>query len=269
MPDRYLGALAYSSYILPPVHAKLHPHVIVGLVPGPAIYLNDSDREEMRDSWQKWSEASSRLFLRPNFLMALHTFPAVYAHKLGEDMRFFADRKLEFADFDCCYHDWSTNGLNYYVLAKLIWDPYGDVDKIIDDFCRAGFGPSARDIRGYYRQLESIATRMAAERKEISPAMIARYYNDGVLRELNAMLDRADRNAKGDRQIAARIDFLRKGLEYVPISRDYLLASNQTAKGNENGAAKLDSAKKNRDDWFRKQGFSWVLSIPWALAYNY
>ena len=31
-------------------------------------------------------------------------------------------------------------GLNYYVLAKLIWDPECDINSLIDDYCRSGFG---------------------------------------------------------------------------------------------------------------------------------
>jgi hypothetical protein len=268
MPDRYLGALAYSSYILPPVHATLDPHVIIGLVPNDTIYLHDCAREEMRDNWLKWSESSSRLFLRPNLLLALKTFPAIYVHKLGEDMRFFADHKIVFVDFDCCLHNWSTNGLNYYVLAKLLWDPRRDVEGIIDEYCRAGFGTASADIRKYFDTLERITTTMASENKDITPDIIANYYSDDVLDGLNGILKKADKDAKGDARILERIAFLRKGLEYAPISREYLLASEQSGSGAD-GATRLAAAKEKRAQWFRGLGFSWEISVPWALAFNY
>ena len=44
-------------------------------------------------------------------------------------------------DFDACLHNWATHGLNYYVLAKLLWNPDADVDALIDEYCRSGFGP--------------------------------------------------------------------------------------------------------------------------------
>ncbi len=269
MPDRYLGALAYSSYTLPPVHSKLHPNVIIGLVPGGGIYLHDGAREKMLDNWLKWSEAASRLFLRPNLLMALKNFPSIYVHRLGEDMRFFADHKLTFTDFDCCFHHWSTNSLNYYVLAKLLWDPYRNVNEIIDDYCRAGFGPASNAVRSYFEKLENITTDIAGERKGITPELIAKYYNDDVLSGLHALLVEADRLADSDELIKKRIDFLRAGLEYVPISRNYIIAKSKSEKGNKDTEKELADAAEKRDAWFRKQGFSWVLSIPWTLAYDH
>ena len=37
--DRYLCGYAYHEYSLSPVHAKLHPNVVIGLVLDPDIYL--------------------------------------------------------------------------------------------------------------------------------------------------------------------------------------------------------------------------------------
>jgi alpha-glucuronidase len=48
--------------------------------------------------------------------------------------------------------NWGTQGLNYYVLAKMLWDPHRDVDQIIDDYCRAAYGPGAKAMKEYYRR---------------------------------------------------------------------------------------------------------------------
>lgn len=61
--------------------------------------------------------------------------------------------------------NWGTQGLNYYVLAKLLWDPHRDVDPIIDDYCRAAYGPGAEAMKEYYRRAEDLANRIAATGK--------------------------------------------------------------------------------------------------------
>lgn len=52
--------------------------------------------------------------------------PTVYVHRLAEDLRFCAAHKMMMTDFDCCYQHWATDGLNYYVLAKLLWEAERD-----------------------------------------------------------------------------------------------------------------------------------------------
>ncbi|MFQ5811307.1 MAG: DUF4838 domain-containing protein, partial [Armatimonadota bacterium] len=83
---------------------------------------------------------ADRLFLRPNLLHSGKGFPVLFPHKLAKDLRYCAKTGMIVTDFDSCCHHWATNGLNYYVLAKLLWDPEAKVDKLIADYCRAGSG---------------------------------------------------------------------------------------------------------------------------------
>ena len=49
-------------------------------------------------------------------------------------------------DFDSCCHNWATQGLNYYVCAKLHWNPDLDVDALIDEVIAATGAESIRDM---------------------------------------------------------------------------------------------------------------------------
>lgn len=53
----------------------------------------------------------------------------------------------------------------YNEVAKLLWDPHRDVDPIIDDYCRAAYGPGAEAMKEYYRRAEDLANRIAATGK--------------------------------------------------------------------------------------------------------
>ena len=159
------------------------------------------------------------------------------------------------------------------MLAKLLWDPYRDVDDIIDEYCRAGFGPSAQTIRTYFDKLEQITNEIAAGRDFIrwrtNPEVLAEHYTDDIVNELNALLDRADRLAGGDDSVRNRIGFLRTGLEYVPISRDYILARTAARNGNSEARKKYVDARAKRIAWFQELGYSWALSVPLLMYHDF
>lgn len=271
LPDRYLGAYAYSAYTLPPVEAKLHPNVVIGFVE--FSYLNEAIRAESRDSWLKWSQAAGHLFLRPNALTAGMGFPTVYAHRLGEDLRFCADHGMLVTDFDCCYHHWATNGINYYVLARLLWDPEADVDAIVKDYCQSGFGPAAEPVEAYFRKLETMTAELARgnayQGRKQSPDVLAACYTDEFLDACGSLLDEADRRAGGDEVIRQRIAFLRKAIEYARIRRDWTPLRLAAWKGDVEAAKRLKVIEAKRDDWYQELGISWALNAAYLRFYGY
>ena len=273
LSDRYLGAYAYESYYPPPVRAKLHPNVIIGIAPLPKVYQHDDLREDLLETWRGWSQTAEQLFLRPNSLRALYNFPTVYVHRLAEDMRFFADSGMLFTDFDCLENFWSTNGLNYYVVAKLLWDPYDDVDEIISEYCEAGFGPAADVIRRYFERIELLTTQIAARRAfeiwKVDSGVLAEFYTDELIGELQGMLDTAVDAAGGDETIERRIAFLRTGLNYVPLSRDYILAREAAEGGDEAAQQRLAAVAKRRDQRLQDLGRSWALNPPFLVKLGY
>ncbi|MFC1718399.1 DUF4838 domain-containing protein, partial [Candidatus Poribacteria bacterium] len=269
-PDRYLGAYAYSFYKSPPVHAKLHPNLVIGFVG--FSYLNEEARQEARESWLKWSQAARQLFLRPNLLTAGMGFPTVYVHRLAEDLRFCAENGMLFTDFDCCYQHWATNGLNYYVLARLLWDPSAGVDAIVADYCRAGFGPAADAVRNYFSYLEDMTTSLALSnvyksRKE-NQVELAQHYTDEHLARCQALLDEAVQKAGNDEMVKQRIAFLRKALDYARVRRDWTLARS-ARKIDREAAQRFREMEAERDGWYQELGISWAINAPYMKFYGY
>jgi hypothetical protein len=267
LPDRNLGTLAYSVYEPPPVHAKLRDNVLIGIVPAMDVYVNDQSREQMREGWLKWAEAAEHLFYCPNVLMALHGLPTVYAHRLGEDLRLFADNKMMWGTYDCQYQHWATNGLNYYVIAKLVWDPHRSVDEIVDEYCTAGFGPASSTIRRYFDELERLTNAFAAERQRPSTKNVAKHYSDANLARLRALLDQAERESGGG-IVRQRIAFLRQGLDYTPVSRDYQVATDNGRRGDKWQYRIYTEEFTRRLTYFQKLGPSWVIHAPWLIYWD-
>lgn len=210
-PDAWLGVYAYSVYKAPPLKERLHPNLAVGFVG--VTYAEESARQEARADWEAWSRMASKIYWRPNLLLFGRRTgtPAVYVHKLAEDLRFFAQRAMVGTDFDSCTHNWATEGLNFYVLSRLLWNPEADLDAMIDDYCRAGFGQSWREVRRYFARIEEITSQIAAGSLSLTAP-----YTPPVVAELTALLDAAEKGADND-TIRRRISFLRRGLEFTAL----------------------------------------------------
>jgi hypothetical protein len=116
-------------------------------------------------------------------------------------------------------HHWATQGLNYYVLAKLHWDPDVDVDVIIDDYCRSGFGLAVEPVKRYLTKIEQLTDNAASAKTQpgASRPDVTEPYTQQTIAELRALLDEADNAARSDESARKRIAFLRIGLDFTEL----------------------------------------------------
>ena len=89
---------------------------------------------------------------------------------------------------------WGTQGLNFYVYSKLMWNPLADVDAIVDDYCRAAFGPVAKTMRQYYDLLE--ATMDQTSLYPGSSSQQARIFTPEVVARADALMAEAEQHVK-------------------------------------------------------------------------
>ena len=232
-PDAWLTADAYSAYTDPPVKHKLHSNIAIRFVD--ISYLDDSRRQTGRARWDAWAKKVSKIYFRPNLLLAARRqgTPVVYVHKLAEDFRYLAHHSMIGTDMDACTHHWATQGLNFYVAARLHWNPDLDVNAEIDDYCRSGFGAGAEFVKRYFGRLEQLTNEIAASDPPLHPTAP---FTPEVIKELRSLLDEADRsiaNTKSNPKVTKRLVFLRRGLDYAEIhSAGYhLLAELKTNGG--------------------------------------
>jgi hypothetical protein len=211
-PDKLLVVDAYSVYAAPPVERKLHPNLVVRFAPL-AYHAEDYRQESLRE-WDGWSKAAKRIYFRPNLMLAGRRdgMPLLYVHKFGKDFRYLADHGMMGTDFDACCHHWATQGLNYYVVARLHWNPEHDVSAMVDDYCQAGFGPAAKSARRYFDGLEALMDEAAS--KKATPSTV---FHPKALDKLRKELEQGRRDAGSDQAIAKRIAFLELGLRWTEI----------------------------------------------------
>jgi len=209
-PDVWVTADAYSLYSSPPVKAKLHPNIAIRYV---GVTYTDEERRLLNlDDWHAWADASSKIYFRSNLLLAgrRQGTPVVYVHKLAEDFPKLAKNKMIGTDLDSICNNWATQGLNYYVMAKLLWNPDLDIEALLDDYCRAGFGAGADYVKKYFLKIESLTDKMASsEMKYTEP------YTPEAVMELRGYLEKAHAATEEDSGSNQRVAFLRAGLEYT------------------------------------------------------
>ncbi len=223
-PDAWLTADAYSAYHMPPVQRTFHPRIAIRFTS--MIYTRDRYRRDALADWDAWSPVAPSMFWRPNLLLEGRREGSfnIYARKLAEDIRYLAHNSMIGTDFDACAHNWATQGLNYYVLCRMLWNPDQTADAIIEDFCRTGFGPAAAEIRAYYARIEQVGDQVAAQ--DLVAGVDGQYliqpdaFSPEVITELRGRLDAAQRLAQGQDAVLARIAFLRRGLDWSEAQAD-------------------------------------------------
>ncbi len=209
-PETWLTADGYSAYRTPPVAAKLHPNIAIRYVG--VNYLNEPRRQGDLADWDAWGKAASKIYFRSNLLLAgrRQGTPVMYVHKLAQDFSKLAPNRMIGTDLDSCMHHWATQGLNYYVMAKLLWNPHLDVEAVLDDYCRAGFGAGADAVKRYFLRIEALTNDIAAQQLPVTAPFAPK-----TVVELRALLDEAAEATRDSPGEHRRVAFLRVGLEYA------------------------------------------------------
>lgn len=241
-PGLTLGTCAYSVYRSKPLDVpKLHPSIAVGYVGGG--YSNAKQRETLLKDWNDWSSICSQMFWRPNFMKEGEGFPLVWATRMGNDLKYLISTGLVGVEMPNVHHHWGTQGLNYYMLARLMWDDTLEPSAVIDDYCRTGFGAAAPAVRQYIARLERLsdqfATHQAGATSNLEQALVndedpdARrgrvsvrrqgpsswdiVWTDAALTELDVLLVSAASAVEAGSPEATRVAILREGLDFAKV----------------------------------------------------
>ena len=208
VPDARLRVYVYSMYRTPTVKVSPHPALVLANVAG--SYETLESRGEARAELAYWTRYTRNVHMwRPNACVAFRlTAPQNYARAVFEDLEVFKRNGVVATDFDCVNEQFSTKGLIWYMVAKAHRNPDSlGYEVLLDDYCRAGFGPAAQEIRSYYDALERMTDKAAELGKGVSSFLEA-FRPEILERHLAA----AEQAASARPDVLERIAYLRKGL---------------------------------------------------------
>lgn len=242
-PDVALSVMAYSSYREPPEPGSVKARLALAVV-------NNYKGEEAFDHWLRWSQEAKSLMLRPNWWHVGVHAPYLEPLAQGEYLRFAGKHGLSGFTIDSLHGYWATQGLNYYVVARMAADPSRDPEALVGEYCEA-FGPAANEVRAYfdYWMKESAAINFAGaisihsagkgagagEYQEVARKQglhnsiligsfraIPLLYGDGRLENGLQLLERARVKAASDAVALQRVEYLLAGLQEFRATRDLL-----------------------------------------------
>ncbi len=154
-PEVAISTLAYQYTRKPPKLVKPRENVIVRLCSIECSFGVPFEHERNKAFQEDiigWSKICDRLYIWDyvtNFKH--HVLPHPNLNVLGPNVKFLVDHGAKGIFEQGAY---STNGaemaeLRAWVLAKLLWDPSLDSQKLIDEFLAGYYGPAGKDIKAY------------------------------------------------------------------------------------------------------------------------
>ncbi|MBO4646843.1 MAG: DUF4838 domain-containing protein [Lentisphaeria bacterium] len=118
---------------------------------------------------------------------------------------------------------WMFGFLNSYVCSKVLWDWNTDVEKLIDEHCRLMYGKAAPQMSKFYTELENlwmdrilgniVQTSLGDNWKIPTRRDIwTKIYTPAKIKEIDALLDQAEKAVAKDPASLKRVKFMREQL---------------------------------------------------------
>jgi hypothetical protein len=154
-PNVAISTLAYQYTRKPPKITKPRHNVIVRLCSIECSFskpLSDERNKDFRDDIIGWSKICNRLYIwdyTTNFRHYILPHPNLRV--LGPNVKFFVDHNVKGLFEQGAYQSYGAEmaELRAWVLAKLLWDPTLDGQKLIDEFIAGYYGPAGPHIKEY------------------------------------------------------------------------------------------------------------------------
>jgi len=160
-PDKIISTLAYQYSRKAPKNTKPRENVQVMLC---TIELNrgmpiatDSRSKSFLDDIAEWGKICKHIYLWDYTTDFAHTYcPFPNIHTLQPNIQLFVNNNVKehFQQANTATGN-EFSELKGYLLAKLLWNPFVDVDSIIAEFTDGYYGPAGKWIREYIYALQA------------------------------------------------------------------------------------------------------------------
>ena len=224
-PDVLLDTLAYEHTFEPPRGLALRDNVVLRLA---ALYQRDFARPvtdpENRDvgrAIEEWARRTRHLRIW-DYTVAYGRKPTNLPQPsldiIAADFRYYLEQGVEglFIQHESPVTA-DMRDLKLWVVFKLAEDPTRDVATLVSDFTSRFYGAAAGTVRSYLALVERAArARPASIRYPVEPEQF-RYLTPAVLREGQALFERAEREVRGDRVLRERLRRARFSLDRATL----------------------------------------------------
>jgi hypothetical protein len=223
-PNIIIDTLAYQYTRKPPLHVRPRPNVAIRLCSIECEFnrplATSSFNATFVDDIRGWNAICNRLHIWDyviNYAHSVQPFPNLRV--LKPNIQFFIDNGVTGIYEEACYF---TKGsemaeLRTYLMAKLLWDPSFDVERGIDEFCAAYYGPAAHLIRNYIDDIHRLAISDDDFHMPIYVSPKSPFQTDEAIARYEGWFDEAEKLTADDPVRLHRVQVARLPIIYTRI----------------------------------------------------
>jgi len=223
-PHITVDTLAYQYTRKPPRLTRPRPNVIVRLCSIECSFsrpLDDPRNKTFLDDLEAWSKIAGRLFIwdyTTDFSHYIQPHPNYSV--LGPNIRLFVMNNVRGIFEQGAYQSWGSEmaEMRAWVLAKLLWNPALDADKLRREFLAGYYGQAADDISEYLALLERAAIAVGDHLGCFSPTD-ARFLSLETMLKAWDILKRAEARVDKNAELLKRLRRVQLPVVYVVLMR--------------------------------------------------
>jgi hypothetical protein len=218
---KQVGILAYVSHTRPPVSAVPHPNYATLICHTPWEFchthaLDDAACPRNRrfvEYVEGWAKLSRNVAVYDYYGHFYVFAPFPITRNISRDIPFLHSLGVRRFMSETQQH-WATQGINFYLAAKLLWNPALKPEEILNEYCTRFYGKSALPMRRYWERFERAMaeTAMAGD----GGYTWLKMYTPPLIAEAERDLMEAERLAASDTEkIRRRIALIRQGFRFI------------------------------------------------------
>jgi hypothetical protein len=223
-PNVAIDTLAYQYTRKPPRLVRPRPNVIVRLCSIECSFarpLDDPRNKAFFDDLDGWSKIAGRLYIwdyTTNFSHYIQPHPNLGV--LASNIRLFVDRNVRGIFEQGAYQSWGSEmaELRAWMLAKLLWNPGLNEDRLREEFLAGYYGAAARPMERYLDLLEKAVGKSGDPLGCYSPADAKFLSLDTLIRSWRS-LEAAKRRARRSEEYGRRVRRASLPVAYVVLTR--------------------------------------------------
>jgi len=223
-PHVAIDTLAYQYTRKPPRLVRPRPNVIVRLCSIECSFaqpLDDPRNKAFFDDLDGWSKIAGRLYIwdyTTNFSHYVQPHPNLGV--LAPNIRLFVDRNVLGIFEQGAYQSWGSEmaELRAWMLAKLLWDPSLDEERLREEFLAGYYGPAAGPMESFLELTEKAVAKSGDPLGCYSPVE-AKFLSLDMLLGSWRVLEDAKHKARRSREYGRRVKRASMPVAYVVLAR--------------------------------------------------
>jgi len=226
-PDKMISTLAYEYGRHAPKTLKPRDNVNIMLCSIEAYrhkpITDDTSSAEFVKDVEDWGKIAKDIIVWDYVIQFNHLVsPFPNLHVLQPNIRFFAENGVN-AMFEQGNREVGGEfaALRSYLISKLLWDPYLDIDSVMNDFLLGYYGAAGKPIREYIdmmreelikggKPLRIFGSPNEAALTYLTPVLISKY---------NQLFDEAEKLVSDSAEILERVRIARLPLMYATMEQ--------------------------------------------------